>query len=411
MSNIYTERRPVRAAQRQAAAIFLVALCLRPAITAVGPLLGQIGAGEHLGETLLGVLGALPLLAFAAVSPLVHRVSGPLGAERAILVALLLLAGGCVVRSYTGAPGLWLGTIVVGTAIAVGNVLVPVIIRRDYASHVSRATGFYTAAITVAASAASAVAVPLAAATDWRAALAVWAVLALVIGAVWLPRARAARAAAGQARLAEEPAHPSVWRQPAAWLITAFMGLQSTTFYVLVTWLPTIDTDSGSSAQAAGVHLFVFQVLGIAGGLTIPLVLRHSASQVTGAVVACAPMVAGVLGLLLAPGLIVVWAAVAGLGQGACLVVALSLISLRGRTHRETTHLSGMAQSLGYLLAAAGPVAAGTLAEHTGGWHATLVLLAALAVTQLAFGALAGRRRRVAPAPGAAGPELHAART
>ncbi|MGI5244090.1 MFS transporter [Dactylosporangium sp. CA-139066] len=394
--------------ERSAAAIFLVALCLRPAITTVGPLLQQIGAGERLGETLLGLLGALPLLAFAVVSPLVHRVSGPLGAERSILAALLVLAAGCVARSYTGAPGLWLGTLVIGTAIAVGNVLVPVIIRRDYAAHVSRATGFYTAAMTLAASTASALAVPLAAASNWRAALAIWALLAVAVAAVWLPRARAARPAAAAAAAtpaagpAAEPAHPSVWRQPAAWLITAFMGLQSTTYYVLVTWLPTIDAASGADAQTAGLHLFVFQVLGIAGGLAIPLLLRRSPSLTGGAVVACAPMLAGVLGLLLAPGLTVVWAVVAGLGQGACLVVALSLISLRGRTHREATHLSGMAQSVGYLLAACGPVAAGTLAEHTGGWRAALVLLAALAVAQLTFGALAGRQRAAAAEPAVA---------
>jgi len=122
-----------------AAAVFLVALNLRPAITAVGPVLPMIGAGEHLGEGALGVLGALPLVAFGVASPLVPRIARPLGVERAIGASLLLLALGCAVRSYAGILGLWLGTAIIGSAIAVGNVLVPVLLRDGPASAMFRA--------------------------------------------------------------------------------------------------------------------------------------------------------------------------------------------------------------------------------------------------------------------------------
>ncbi|MEU8661203.1 MFS transporter [Actinoplanes philippinensis] len=371
-----------------AAAIFLVALCLRPAITAVGPLLPQISADAGLGEAAQGLLGALPLLAFALVSPQVHRLSGRLGMERAVLAALLVLAAGTLARSYTGTAGLWAGTVVVGCAIAVGNVLVPTIVKRDFAAHVSRATGFYTAFITIAASTASAVAVPVADVVDWRLSLALWAVPTLVVAAIWAYRARPAPVVEESVPGVGAP----VWRQPRAWLITAFMGLQSTCFYVLVTWLPTIEIGHGVSQRTAGLHLFLFQGMGILGGLAVPVLLRDPATRAWGAVAASLPVIVAVAGLLTAPGLAALWAAIAGLGQGASLVAALTLISFGGRTPSETTRLSGMAQSLGYLLAAAGPVAAGVLAERTGAWEATLVMIIGLGVLQTAAGAAAGRK-------------------
>jgi CP family cyanate transporter-like MFS transporter len=408
--------------------VFLVALCLRPSITAVGPVLPQISIDERLSEVAQGLLGALPLLAFALVSPQVHRVAGRFGAERAVLGALLILAAGGIVRSYTGHPGLWVGTIVIGSAIAVGNVLVPAIVRRDYATNVSRATGIYTAFLTIAASLASAAAVPLSDAVDWRLSLAAWSVLALVVAAVWLPRTRAPSTPTSPAADPAIPAGPaavpadsagaarapagvgggsapraggaidtgaavSVWRQPHAWLITGFMGLQSASFYVLITWLPTIEIANGVSGRTAGLHLFLFQGMGIVGSLAVPLLLRSPRLRPAGAVAASAPALVAMTGLLIAPSLAVAWAVVAGLGQGASLVTALTLISLGGRTTAETTRLSGMAQSLGYLLAATGPVAAGFLAERTGSWQAALVLVATLAGLQIVVGAAAGRGR------------------
>lgn len=192
---------------------------------------------------------------------------------------------------------------------------------------------------------------------------------------------------------AEHPA-TSVWKQRTAWLVTAFMGLQSTTFYVMVTWLPTIETSTGVPAEQAGIHLFLYQLVGVAAGLAIPRLMRRPHNQTAATVTASIPMVIGVAGLLFAPVLSVVWVVIAGLGTGASLVVALSLISLRGRSHHETTQLSGMAQSLGYLLAAIGPLAAGYMAERTGSWHASLTLIGVLAIVQIFVAIPAGRDQR-----------------
>ncbi|HWS35259.1 MAG TPA: MFS transporter [Actinoplanes sp.] len=369
-----------------------MALCLRPALTSVGPVLPQVGTDLRLGESALGVLGALPLLAFAVVSPQVHRVSGRFGMERAVLAALLVLAAGTAVRSWTGQTGLWVGTVVIGCAIAVGNVVVPAIVKRDFASDVSRATGFYTAFMTSAAALASAVAVPISDAVDWRLSLGIWGVLALVVAATWAPRARHAPPPDPK-RTSTEVA---VWRQPRAWLITAFMGLQSTCFYVLITWLPTIEIANGVPERTAGLHLFLYQGLGILGGLAIPLLLTSRPRF--GAVTSSLPVIIAVTGLLVAPDAAILWAAIGGLGQGAGLVTALTLISLSGTTPSETTRLSGMAQSLGYLLATAGPIAAGVLAEHSGTWTPTLFLLLVLGILQALAGAAASHPRPPMPA-------------
>ena len=377
------------------ATAFVVALSLRPALTAVGPVLPRIGLDLHLGEAAQGLLGTLPLLAFAVASPLVHLASRRFGMERAVFVSLLVLALSSALRPYTGHAGLWIGTAVVGAAIAIGNVLVPVIIKRDYAGNVSRATGIYTAFITSGAAVASILAVPIADAVDWRLSLAVWGGLAVVVAVIWLPRTLSPEPM--PAARVEDGAPPvSVWRQPTAWLVTGFMGLQSTSFYLLVNWLPTIEISTGVSERTAGVHLFLFQCFGLVGGLSIPRLLKHPTDQRAGTITASVPILVALLGILLAPGLIVVWVVIAGLGQGAALVAALSLISIRGRSHHEATQLSGMAQAVGYLLAATGPVIAGSLTELTGNWDATLILFATLAAVQIVIGIIVGRDTRTA---------------
>ncbi|QTB90663.1 hypothetical protein BSD967_10235 [Bifidobacterium saguini] len=50
-----------------------------------------------------------------------------------------------MIRSACGTIGLWAGTLVIGCSIAVDNVLVPAIVKRDYPGHTSLATGIYSA--------------------------------------------------------------------------------------------------------------------------------------------------------------------------------------------------------------------------------------------------------------------------
>ncbi|WP_084516376.1 MFS transporter [Microtetraspora niveoalba] len=387
-------------------AVLLVAGCLRPALTSVGPVLDLVGADTGLGTTALGALGALPLLAFAALSPVVHRPGARFGAERVVLWALVALAAGIAVRSLPGAAWLWAGTAVAGASIAAGNVLVPSIVKRDHPGAVSRVTGLYTAVMTGFAALASGVAVPIATGYGWRWSLAVWAAPALLAAAVWTMRTRGPRGPRGRADVAGAAApavsaapEKPVWRSAVAWQVTFFMGLQSTTFYLMVNWLPTIEIARGVPASTAGWYLFLFQAVGIVSGLAVIAVMGARADQRATGVLVSLPMAAAMAGMVWAPGWSPVWVVVAGIASGSSIVVALALIGLRTRTFSQTAKLSGMAQSVGYLLAAAGPIAAGRLADGSGTWTPVLALIAGIALAQTCVALWAGRDRYTHPEP------------
>ncbi|UYP20769.1 MFS transporter [Rhodococcus sp. Z13] len=375
-------------------ALLLVAACLRPAITGVGPLLDGIGADTGLGSTGLGLLGAVPLLCFAGVSPWIHRPAVRFGVHRTVLVAMLVLTAGIVLRSVPGTPWLWLGTVAIGCGIGVGNVLLPAVVKRDYADRLATVTGVYSSVTTGAAGLGSGVAVPLAVATgDWRLALAAWALVSLLAAGVWAWRGRLVPTPPVPVPTAGAPAERSMWRSPLAWQVTAFMGLQSTTFYLLVTWLPSIEQALGVDRVAAGWHLSLYQVIGIGSGLAATAAMgrrrRHSALIAGNA----AALAVAMGGMLVAPGAVLLWVLLAGVSSGASFVLALSLFGLRTRTVAQTARLSGMAQAVGYLLAATGPFAAGVLVDLTGSWTPALLLVAACAIAMAIVGAFAGRDR------------------
>lgn len=371
------------------ASLLLVAANLRTSITSVGSVLGQVGADTGLGGAELGLLGSLPLFAFAAVSPLVGWMSRRLGQERALLLALLVLAAATVLRSVPGGNGLlWIGTVLIGAAIAVGNVLVPALVKQHFPGRIAVVTGAYSASLSAFAALASGVAVPIASLAGWRVAIGCWAVLTLIGALIWAPRALRSPTVAAEARPAG-----SMWRSPTAWQVAVFMGAQSTTFYVLITWLPTVEAALGVSALAAGWHLFLLQVVGTLAGFAVPVFMHGRADlrAVAGAVSAL--MAAAMLGLVLAPTLVLVWIVVAGAASGSGLVVALTLMAQRARTADDAAALSGMVQGVGYLVAALGPILAGVLLDATGAWQWIVAVVLTAAVVQGAAALLAGRDR------------------
>ncbi|MBH0121238.1 MFS transporter, partial [Rhodococcus sp. CX] len=190
------------------------------------------------------------------------------------------------------------------------------------------------------------------------------------------------------------------WRSGVAWQVTAFMGLQSTTFYLLVTWLPSVEASLGVDAATAGWHSFAYQVVGIVAGLGATVLMGRRADQRMLAIVGGAILVVAVAGLLLVPDLVLLWAIVAGISSGTTFVLAMALFGLRTRTVAQTAQLSGMAQCVGYLLAMCGPIAAGVLFDVTGTWTPVLILIAVCAVGQSLVGGFAGRDRYTHAAAG-----------
>ncbi|WP_022918029.1 CynX/NimT family MFS transporter [Ruania albidiflava] len=382
--------------------ILLIGANLRASLTAVGPLIGDVQADLGFSSMLASALVGLPLICFAVFSPIAPQVATRFGLERTLGAALLILAAGIVLRSVPWLPLLWLGTVLLGLAIALANVLLPSLLKRDFPLDAGRYTGAYSAVQSVFAALAAGVAVPVAGWTDatWRLALGMWAGLALIAFAVFSPRLRgstsvkALRQPVGTASSAASSTGGehrwSPWRSPTAWMITVAMGTQSTLYYVVITWWPEIEQAQGISANAAGVHLSVLQLCGIVGNLTTAAVLQRWQRDQRGLVAVLVPLnVTGLAGMLLLPAWALLWSMLIGMALGSWIVFCLASFSLRTRNHRHAASLSGMAQSFGYLLAALGPFVLGALHDVTGSWTTPLAVLLCLQLVQLvsAYGA------------------------
>ena len=375
--------------------LLVVAANLRPTLTALGPVLTLVAADTGLSPSALGLLGSVPLLAFAVVSPLVQLLSRRWGPDRTVFVAMIVMLVATLVRSLPGQTlTLWAGTVALGAGIAVCNVLVPALVKRDFPREVPLMTGAYTATLSLSAALASGLALPIADRGGWRLGIGVWALVGVLALVAWLPRLRRhGRDVAVPLAMPGAPARTgaSVWRSPLAWQVTTFMGTQAIFFYLMVTWLPSIEVARGVSPVRAGWDLFLFQATGIAGGLLVSLAMRGRRDHRLAGVTVSLGMALSMLGLLLLPGLDALWLVVAGLSSGASLVVALSFVAERSRTSADAAQLSGMVQSIGYLLGIIGPIGAGALFQATGGWGSTLVAVAAVNLVQLVVSLFAGR--------------------
>ncbi|MCZ2404325.1 MFS transporter [Paenarthrobacter sp. Z7-10] len=369
-----------------------VATNLRASITSVGPLIHNISQDLGLSPAGAGLLTSVPVLAFGLFSPAAPWVARRLGLELTVFGSLLLLIAAVLARSLP-VPGLiWAGTVGLGIAIAFFNVLLPSLIKRDFPHRLGGMTGAYTTVQTLVAAVASGVAVPIAGQTPggWRISLGIWAGLALIAAAVWLPQLRSRTLPDA---VDGGPVTRRVWTSPISWQVTIFMGLQSMSFYTFIAWLPSIMVSRGVSEATSGLYLFVYLVAGVIASSLTPIALQRTADQRVVNLGGSILLVIGVAGLLLLPGAAMLWVIIEGLGAGSCIVLALSLFGFRARDHEESAALSGMGQSVGYLLAAVGPLAIGALHQFTGSWIPPLLFLLFFMLALCVFAVLSGRKR------------------
>ena len=368
---------------------------LRAALTAVGPLVREIRADTGISSGAAGLLTTLPLLCFAALSLPAPALARRFGLRRVLTGGLLLLAAGIALRSAPGVVALFAGTTLLGLAIAVGNVLLPSLVKREFPAHTGLLMGVYITVMNSGAALGAGVSVPLAQqGFGWRGALGVWALPALVAALVWVYLLRGDRPVSPVA----VTARGNLWRSPLAWHVTLFMGLQSVVFYASIAWLPEVLQSGGLSAAQAGWLVSLMQFVGIPAALFAPILAGRRPAQ-RGLLAAAALLSgAGVLGLLLSSGtLTILWVSLLGLGQGASISLALTLFALRTADAAGAAALSGMAQSAGYLLAATGPFLFGVLHDLTQSWRLPLALLFAVTVALLFAGLGAGRDAYVTP--------------
>ena len=387
------------------AGLLVVALNLRIGVASVGPVLTSIRADLGLSATAASLLTTIPVVAFGAFAFLAPWLTRRLGMHQLLGLAMAALALGIGLRRQPSLASLFAGTIVIGAAIAIANVVMPAVIKHDFPRRVAPWMGVYSTALFLSAAVADGLTVPLLPLVGghWRPALALWTIPAVAACLLWLPQFFRSAGQAGLPRQAGgapagegEAPFRAVLTDPVAIAVTAFMGLQSVSYYVTLTWLPTLLQDQGMSPHDAGWMLSYSAFPGIAAALVSPALARRARPAWVPVAVAVLCYAAAYAGLAVAPlhGTYL-WMTFLGFGQGASISLALSYIAWRSPDARHTAHVSTMAQGFGYLLASAGPVAIGTLHAASGGWKVPLTVLTVLLVPQLFAGVLASRERHV----------------
>lgn len=378
------------------AGILMIATTLRVTFTGAAPLLDMIRQDYGLTTAQIGLLTTLPLLAFALISPLAAGVARKIGMERSLFIAMLLICIGIGIRSLPSSALLFIGTGVIGCGIALGNVLLPGLIKRDFPGQVAKLTGAYSLTMGAAAALGSAMIVPLAlSGAGWHGALLMLMVFPLLATLLWLPQWRQKHTAPLTGARALH--NRGIWRSALAWQVTLFLGINSLIYYVIIGWLPAILLSHGYSETEAGSMHGLLQLATAAPGLAVPLVLHKLKDQRGIAGLSALMCAVSLAGLWFMPDRAVVWTIVYGFGSGATMILGLTFIGLRASSAHQAAALSGMAQSVGYLLAACGPPLMGKIHDTAGDWRIPLIACALAAVVMAVCGVLAGRDREVTP--------------
>lgn len=390
-----------RARRLAVLAVVMAALNLRPAVTSLGPVLEEVRTSLAMSGTTAGLLTSVPAACFAVVGFAAPRLARRLGPSGAVLAGAVALALGLALRPLAMNATLFVVLSAVALAgIAIANVLLPAVVKQRFPDRVGAMTGLYAMALNAGASGAAAITVPVTRTLggDWRFGLGGWAVLAILAVPPWLGLARRRARAAGP-RAEVPPRTPSagvrLTRDPTAWALTAYFGLQASAAYILIGWLPQIFRDAGLSAEAAGLLFSVTSLLGVPLSFVLSAVAGRLRGQSGIAVLVGGCGLAGFAGLWAAPAAAPwLWAALLGVAN-CSFPLALTMIGMRGRDGDTVARLSGFVQSFGYLLSIPGPVVVGVLYQHSGGWRTPLVFVMTLTVVQSGAGLLAGRDRQI----------------
>lgn len=381
--------------------IIFIAANLRAPLTSVGPLVSIIRENVHISNTLAGLITTVPLIAFALLSPFVPKLGRKYGVERIILISLIFLVIGIAVRSLSGAVTLYIGTAVLGFAITICNVLLPSLIKREFPQQMGTMTGVYSVSMNLCGAIASGISVPLAvgAGLNWQGALGVWGILSVISILFWVPQLKAPAKPAAVASSAGNNHQINIWRSPLAWQVTLFMGIQSAIFYVLVAWLPEILKGQGISSSQSGWFLSILIMASLPFAFIVPVIAGRMPNQRLLVVITTILLLIGTLGLLYGSiHQVLFWVIILGIGAGFAFGLSMMFFGLRTQSAHQAAELSGMAQSIGYLLAAIGPALIGYLHDATHSWSVPLLILVGASALLGIFGLGAARDQFVGSA-------------
>ncbi|ASE37417.1 CynX/NimT family MFS transporter [Staphylococcus pettenkoferi] len=378
-------------------AIIFVASTLRSPLTSVGPVIEQIKSALTLNNSLAGSLTTIPLLIFAVVSPFVSRIAKRLTVPRTVLWAMILLIVALFIRVLGGTSLFIIGTILMGVAIAFGNVLMPSFVKWMFPLQIGLVTGLYTATMNLTAGLGAGFSYPLSQMTHfgYRFALLFWVIFAMIAVILWVTNIKPTRretqadeASTQQEQATERPA-PSfnIMKSKLAWAVALLMGLQSMIFYTIVTWLPTILIARGISPSTSGYLLMLNQFCQVPLTLIFPILAGKINNQrILIYVISLFYLVGFALFFSHVYTLLIIGIILVGAATGACFSMCMALFSFRARTHEGSVTLSGFGQSVGYIIAAVGPFLIGLLHDVTHTWLAAIIAFVLMAIGVLLAG-------------------------
>lgn len=379
--------------------IVFIAINLRPGMTSVGPLVGTIRDDIGLSNWSAGLITSLPLLAFAAISSFIPALSNRFTNERMMMIGLMILTIGISIRSISVIVFLFGGTILVGIGIAICNVILPSVVKDKFPLKVALMTSIYSTVMGIVAAIASGISIPIAITLNWgwQLSLLIWIVPAIIGFIIWgfITKENKSKDEIEIGNIKSEG--QSIWRSPLAWQIALFMGLQSTMFYVTISWLPEILHAYGLSISESGWLLSYTQIVGMPASFIVPMIAGRLKSQQPIVLLLGTIVMAGYLGLLLSSSYIFIFISITliGITLGGGFALALTFLGIRARHAKHAAQLSGMAQAIGYSLAAIGPVSIGLLYDISNGWKLPLIALIIISILGTIFGLSAGKDKYV----------------
>ncbi|MEA4989198.1 MAG: MFS transporter [Anaerovorax sp.] len=361
--------------------ILCISICLRAPLTAVGPLIEEIGKDLVVSPSLLGMITTLPVLIFGVTSPFINSFSRKLGNNLSVMIGLFFLVFGILVRSFFGFWGLLIGTILMAFGIGVGNVLLPSIIKSRFSESGGMITGAYMTIQGVFAGIGAGLSLPLAIKLGfgWRITLSVWVITAMIALLLWVPQVSEKSLNKNQFVQSQKKLKgnkKNVWTSPWAWHITLFLGSQSLLFYSLSNWIPSILADRGLSVEAISMVATWYQWGAVPTTFLAPILIQKMKNKkILAAMIGIGYFIGIVLFLISGTSVVplLIALAIASASGGANYSLSMTMIVLVSNDAQEAGELSGMSQCAGYLLAAFGPAVSGILYDYTGQWTATLL--------------------------------------
>ena len=371
-------------------ALLAIAGCIRSPITSIGPQINAIRGSQNLGIIQFGFLTAIPVICFALAAPLPSlRVFRKIKTEQLIVFALLALAAATVFRTLGSNSLLFASTVILGISIAILNIVTPALVRRDYPKKITTVMPIYSAVLALMASLGAGLSIPIATYFDdnWKFGISVWAVPAILVALIWIPLLRKAQPMPDT----HENHFKELLRSKKAWLVSLYMGVQSAIFYTQVAWMPKILIDKDYSAAEAGALFGLSTLCGFALTLILPLVFSKGEDLKRAILATSIPGIAGFLALNYLSNSWTIPALILISTTHAALPLALGLIAIKSPSVGATSHLSSMAQGIGYCIAAIFPILIGYSYAATSSWLVATYLISALIFIQAILGLKANR--------------------